>query len=524
MSYKTLGIVLFLLFAVIGADSRAADEKQAREILVYYFDLVKSDNYESACGLWEPSSYARAARLGIEYDGIPVKIDFNSPVMQHYDKVKSALPNNIISRAILDSTVFRWKLRGDDSDRTLDQFYYTALLDGYYWIITPADYFAAAWPITETKYFRIYANPDRNRDINPIALQSLDNFVEKTAGILAIPPDSLDLLAEKKIDYYLCKDDIEVESFTGTRDRGVYDAASDAVVTTFLPHYHEVALLLLNFKLHHLPPVAQPFIRNGLATHFGGRWQRAPAVVFDFGEYILKYDIIDIDSILTYDDFYNLAGGDVSYPVSSCLADYIFNNLDLAHFLDLYRRLSGSMEEIEAMPADTVKNIIAASMQTDWTGFKAAFDSFMVSRQGQSGLIVPGVAGKGDIIIDLQGLKISRIDNWLQIEYTGLDTAKPDMNFLFDKVPEMDSASSQLFDEQYHKAMKFNSFRYGVKFDKNEIGLYDYATNQIRAKFIDEPGAKSDYYDQNKNRVTAYFDLSLIDGHLPDKDNYQILK
>lgn len=521
--YRSLAALLVIL-PVWNGPVRADDTRASRELLTYYLDLVKSGNYESACGLWEPASYARSIRLGIQYNNIPIKPDFNSPVMQEFKLVKSYLPDGVISKAIFDSNVVRWKFRAEDSTFTRDHFYFTVVKDGYPWIIAPADYYTAGWSLTTTRYFRIYADPKRESELNSIALNSLDEFVTRTAATLGIVPERRKLLEETKIDYYLCNTDLEVEKITGIRDRGVYDPAYDAVVTTFLPHFHEIALLLVNFRLQHLPPATQPFIQYGFATYLGGRWQRSPAVVFDFGEYILKYKIIDIDSILTFNDFHNLEGGDVSYPVSSCLVEYLYEQLGLENFLALYGRLAGDRETIMTMTADTVRSIITDAVNMDWEQFNAGFQSFLEERGRRAGLIIPGQIEADQPVLENSGLRISTSDKWLQVVYQDADSTVGDITFLFDRCPELDSLKSMLFEEQFRGSRKFPGFRYGIRLDRNEIGLYDYAANQIKAKYIADPESSGIYYDPDKNRVTAYFGLDLLDGALPQKDNYQIIK
>ncbi|UCD95251.1 MAG: hypothetical protein JSU69_04165, partial [Candidatus Zixiibacteriota bacterium] len=284
-------LVIFLASTSLTARSTYAgtDDSRSRNLMQYYFDLVKSGNFESAQGLWEPSTQARAARLNIEYDNAPVKTDCGSPVIYNFERVKDLIPAGLYSMANIDSGVIRWKFEGEIDGEKFRHFYFTADIGGYYWLIKPQDYYAKDWPLEVSKYFRFYISPDRVDHFNNIIVEALDAFVDEAAERILIAPERMNLLAEQKIDYYLCSSENEVDKLSGQRSRGVYDRGSDAVITTFIPHYHQVALLMINFKLRTLPLFTQSFLRMGLATYLGGRWQRAPEVVFDFGDYILKY-------------------------------------------------------------------------------------------------------------------------------------------------------------------------------------------------------------------------------------------
>jgi hypothetical protein len=517
--------VLLALTSLAVRDSCAdIDKNQSRALIQYYFDLIKSGNYESAQGLWEPSTLARATRLGIEYDDAPVKPDCSSPVIYDFDAVKEILPAGLYSMASIDSGVIRWKFEAEVDEDKFQHFYYAADIDGYFWLVTPRDYYARDWPIEVSKYFRFYTNPDRVDHLNDIIVESLDAFVDGVAENISISPERMKLLAEQKIDYYLCSGETEVEKLSGERSRGVYDPGSDAVITTFIPHYHQVALLLMNFKLQKLPLFTQSFLRMGLATHLGGRWQRAPEVVFDFGNYILRYDVAEIDSVLSFEGFNDPASGDVTYPVGACLAEYLYTRLGSEAFFGLYRDLSGSYPDVVRCSVSETKDKIANATGASWEEFKQDFDDFLESRRDRHGLIHPGDVKTNEVLVSDGGLTLSVSDRWLKVEYQSDTEIKPEVDILFGKMSTLEGKSSMLFNEQYQYRREYQGYRYGIRLDMNETGLYDYATNQIKAKFIDDPVDKSAYFDIKRNRISAYFDKGLLDGVLPMEGQYLILK
>lgn len=525
---RTVNFAIFLAVLSISLIPQvsypAHDDSQINDFLFYYLDLIRSGNYESATRLWKPSVLDRASRLGIRYDGIDVKPDCMSPVIYDYDRLKGFIPLRSYSKAVIDSEVVRLKFQAGVREKENTRFYYLEKSGEYYWLTTPQDYYSRGWPVTESKYFRFYTNPEKTALLNNIGIQSLDNFVETVAEKISIPPERMSVLEINKIDYYLCGGENEVDKLSGIRAKGVYDRGTDAIITMFIPHYYEVALLLVNFKLQKLPMFTLPFIQKGFATSLGGRWQRAPEVVFDFGNYILKYDIIEIDSVLAYNDYDGFAGGDVTHPVGACLAQYIYSTLGNDAFFDTYRVMSGDFQHVTGIPVDEIKVKIASRLGQTWDEFKTAFVEYLNSPQFQRGLIYPGDVKTDRVIIDENGVRISTSEKWVKVEYHGDTDTRPDINVLFGTDAELKDKLSLLFSEQYRGDKDFSGFRYGIKLDKNEIGLYDYATNQIRAKFIDDPGSESDYYDNTLNRVTAYFGRNLTDGVLPEKGDCLILR
>jgi len=516
----------FIIISCMGKQTRSAtlNETKAGELIYDYLDLLRSGNFESAAGLWEPSCREQALRLGLVYDNIPVKADCASPYVYDYENLKDYLAAAITSKAVLDSTTIRWKLESAFEGKEVSYFYYTSLIDDYYWIIPPHYYYSQGWPTMESKYFRFIINPDLLNHANEISVRSLDEIVEKIAAELMIPEERLAVLAEKKIDYYLCRDEVEVGKLAGTRGQGFYNRGFDVVITSFMPNYHEVSLLMINFKLQNQPQFTIPFIREGLATIYGGCWQRAPEVVFDFGGYILRYDIIKIDSILTYDQFNDKTNGDITNPVGACLVNYLYRQLGVSKFFDLYRSLSGDHDFVSGLTTENVKQMVETAMEKKWPDIEIGFFAFMEECRNNHGLIYPGQVETDRVLIDKDGLVLSASDKYMMVEYTDGSDLQSGINILLKRENSLAKKSSILFDEQYKDSYDFEGYRFGIRLDKNEIGLYDYATNQIRAKFIDDPGIESPYYDTVSHKIRAYFDIGLIGEIAPQNGDYKILK
>ncbi len=500
------------------------DEQVAAESLIDYFDLIRSGNYESALSMWEPSTIKRATRLGIEYNNIPVKPDCNSPVLNNLDLIRERLNNGITSKAILDTGIIRLHFSAETKSGPIKYLYYAKKLGNYFWFIYPQDYYAANWPIYDSKYFRFYLNPKRDNSYNKIAAASLDSFVEKIAKIISISPDRLNVLEKEKIDYYLCYNDQEVSRITGIQTDGTYDRASDAIISSIFPEFHLIAQLLVNTKLQKLPLFTLPVMQEGLAISLGGRWHRSPEVILDFGEYILDYKLTEIDSVLTAIESANNEMSDITFPIEACLIDHIYKSLGNDKFFQLYRSLSGDIGFVNNLTADEVKNIIANSFEQSWAEFKKQFEDIIARDNYHGGQILPGQIETNRELLNDGGLVVSSSDDWLQINYTDQNGQNREANLMFFKPASLEGKISALFNEQYKKEQEYKGYRFGIRIDMNEIGLYDYATNQLKAKYVYNFAPDPAYFDSTSGKISAYFDIKLLDGILPGDSDYEIIK
>jgi len=515
--------LVLLLCLSTGVMALSNQAKEARSTAYYYFDLLLFGNVESAVGLWTPSAIERAGRLGIEYDDVIFKPDCNSPVVYRYDQLKQYFVNALRMQGALDDTTFL-KIKFDikPHEKRYEYFYFMTLDGQYYWFTFAEDYYAKDWTTRETEYFRIHLHPKTENLYNEIAVTALDDFVEKVAGVLETPKERLKLLKEQKIDYYLCHLPTDIEHLSNTRADAFYNQANDAVFSIGFPDYNVVAQLLINFRLQRLPLATMPFIRDGLAVYLGGSWQRDGAVLLDFGEYLLHNRVVEIDSLLIPPD--TAPAFDLVSPASAVLVEYLVGQLGWEAFFNLYRDLSGSVTEIEGMTALTIKRKLAKYLGDEWKNITAAVNEYADNRNAHGGAIFPGMVKAKKKLLDDSGLVISRSNDWIQINYVAPTETKPDMVVFFGSRKELENKKSPLRREQYKDDTMFSGYRFSIRVDQNEIGLYDYATNRLLAKYVSDFDPSEDYYDTAANRVTAYFDIDLLDGIFPETDDCLILR
>ncbi|MFT5783778.1 MAG: hypothetical protein ACI9JE_001100, partial [Candidatus Krumholzibacteriia bacterium] len=213
------------------------------------------------------------------------------------------------------------------------------------------------WPILETQFFTIHhqsPNPP-----SPAACLELDNYVARLMQTLSMTEAYQSDLRKHKLSYYLC-DDKTVTELTGYTTKGMADLNGHAVISSHFPHFHEVAHLLVNQSLADPPAQTLPLIQEGLACLLGGRWGRAPATVLYSGWVHHKFEMGQIDNVLSKSDFYTCAGGtDVAYPLGTILCEAIRRRVGWTGLMELYSRMSGSVEEVNSFEADDVITAIA---------------------------------------------------------------------------------------------------------------------------------------------------------------------
>ena len=76
---RILRYLILSLFIILWSSPQvlpaSLDENKAGEFIYYYLDLLRSGNFQSAAGLWEPTCREQASRLGLAYDNITIKAD-----------------------------------------------------------------------------------------------------------------------------------------------------------------------------------------------------------------------------------------------------------------------------------------------------------------------------------------------------------------------------------------------------------------------------------------------------------------
>ena len=88
---------------------------------------------------------------------------------------------------------------------------------------------------------------------------------------------------------------------------------------------------------------------------------------------------------------------------------------------------------------------------------------------------------------------------------------------------ELKGTLSSLFESHYRDSSQFEGYRYGIRFDQNEAGLYDYATNTLVAKYIWGITPSDDYYDKQGNKIYLKWKKSALNSVMPTRADFKLL-
>jgi hypothetical protein len=156
--------------------------------------------------------------------------------------------------------------------------------------IAALTYFTRNWKKQSGKYFDFLISDEKL--FNSYCIDKLDEVCgDEPHQLLKYNDSELQLLKEQKILYVFCSNQDEIVSITGSVSKGRYLSEHDAVVTTYSCHFHEVAHLLLNYKIKENSLYPIPFLQEGFAVATGGRGGQSNNVLNDVGYFIARYKL-----------------------------------------------------------------------------------------------------------------------------------------------------------------------------------------------------------------------------------------
>lgn len=500
-----------------------------------YIDLITSDNYESASFLWNEESRQRSNRFGISFSDIPLKTDAGSPLVRFLDIVRYEPVPPQLSVSPLEDSVYKIHYSQFAGGEVFGHDYYATSKNGYFRLIYPQDYIGRDWQVLETKFLRVRTHSAMTHFLNDALLAEVDEFVLRLSNSLGLTQMDMDATKEQKIEFFYCDSDKTVETITGALVKGTLDLASNDIISAGFPHYHELVHLLVNIRLKTMPLYTLPLFREGVAVHFGGRWGKTPEALKDLSAFLYRQGLVDIDSILTMDGFSRDASADIVYPIAGSFAGFLIKRIGITPYFQLYRRLSGDLPELQRLSHDSVAVIIASGLNLDdWPSVVVAFDSYIEETQSGYRLASPGATGatgasgatgetgQGKVLLETSDCKVIENSEWVGFEfaYKGQDGSG---TLLFGVDKRFGEKRSRLFDEQFGDDHEFGGYRFSVRFDRNEAGLYDYVSNQLVAKHIEGISPPGNYMSEDSTRIRFRVRRELLGEVRPSEDDFLFL-
>jgi len=285
-----------------------------------------------------PNEFKIAKRFGIEYEGIENKF-----------LIANEIPKDLSNDLLNGKIKYGYKLESLESNFSLLTITIPSLnLKREYFLkdsflVTSAYYHSRNWKTITTDHFQLFVSDETL--FNDYSINLLGDFINRMTEILSFTETELNQIKEKKIFYFLCKDEEEIQKVTGFTTRGIFILALDYIITTYNTHYHELLHFLINYKLRKLPLYTHPFLQEGFAVAFGGRGGLEAHTISEMGIFLIKSGFANYIELLSKLDFQK-TDASISYPISGLYTDFLIKNIGIDNYIKLYKKYSDTSDKV----------------------------------------------------------------------------------------------------------------------------------------------------------------------------------
>ncbi|MGB5105298.1 MAG: hypothetical protein WBP42_01135 [Candidatus Zixiibacteriota bacterium] len=505
---RLLAITMLLISQTVFAQDK---EHDIEKFFTNYVELLKKADYPEALNCWGLLDRTISDQLKLQYANEPIKLEMESPLWRNIEAIRAGT-------ATVEVDTIRFS-------RDFAQIYYAVKTDGKSYVgrsyaisesvlnpsfVSAVHVYCEAWEETSSRFIRLkYRDPSL---FQTTALEDADVFVEETAKKLGISNEKMMILETLKFNAFLCESYGEVEQIAGKLALGAMMPSMDAVISKYMPPYHEISQFLVNYSLKDAPSHTLPILKYGTATFLGGRWGRSPEVLHSLGSYLYLNDLSPIDTLIPPAWFETFeANPDFAYPIAGLFCEFVWNKIGRTKYFELYRQMSGTRAQVEAITVDQFKQAVATALGSDWAAIEAEFKEGI--KQTKYSGIAPGSQDQGNLVLEsgTSALQVRVVEDSTHYNFV-VKLAQNDAQgalLLANMGPS--PYKSFLFGEQFTDSTYFNQV-YGIRFSAAEAGTYNYYTNEITGKYI--VGVTSDQPLADKSGSTLRFrvEKKLLDG------------
>jgi len=392
-------------------------------------------------------------RLGVSYPEAPCKplISWDLSAGNRERLLQDGL-NGQFAIEELDDRHSRLTLFPADSTATRNWVFRDSM------VISSILYQVRNWKQIDSPHFRFFISDTTL--FHPANIEALESFLADTALRLGMSDTDMDRLAKEKIYYCFCSNQEEIQELTGYVARGMYVVSHDIIVSTYSAHFHEIAHLLMNFKLKQPHLYTHPFFLEGFAVAVGGRGGKSPAILHQLGLSIHREGWVSLGELLDAEGFYRL-NASMSYPGSALYNRFLLEKLEAPDYLALYARHGGDAQSVMTMRINEAE----LPGETAWRQY--------LEKQPHEGAIKPGVAG----------LETTHEPVVFRPLPGGADFgfAVPGTTLAFGG-PAIEGYRSFLF-EDFFEDKPYARERYFIRASSGEVAVYDLFTNTMIALY-----------------------------------------
>lgn len=402
-----------------------------------------------------------SSRLGITYDGVQHKVLMNS----EYER------REVLIKELQEA-------RSLDFEKSAEEEYevYWAKSFGlrFYFknkkYTSPIFYHTRDFKNNESKYFKFIVSDTTL--YNHYSINRLDNFVDSMLVMMNFTSAEKELLKKEKIIYVLCKDENEIEKVAGVKSRGQYFVAYDAVVSTYNAHVHEVAHLLMNYRIKDNVKPALLFFLEGFAVATGGRGGINKNVLANIGSYLVRSGFVSYYGLLSHKGFTS-EDASISYSIAGLYNRFLLEKLGFDAYLSMYKQYSRDLESLSQFDSSNV--VLPPDEEFRQYLESAKLTSIILDEKdrpvGESSFI--GDAGEN------YSFDINKSILFLEFTEDSTDRIKL---FEYPVLKELPQAfpgyRSKLFEEHFPGEI-YKSEKYHIMKSEGEINIYNYYTNEL---------------------------------------------
>lgn len=506
-----------LLVSIITINSFQPLFAQPETVFDAYVQALVAEDWMKAETYWLPEEIRTSKRLDITYAGIKTKYDCASPLISALEGIRNNDVKVSVTETIYHDDWAQMAVQLTTSNDSVTVSYYLMESEGEWRLTSPLLIHTRDWKRYDTRYVTVHFS-DASL-INKHALEELDRFTASVGKCFELSPLEMERLEEEKIDYYLCTEE-EIKKLTGFSTHGMTNLQFDAIISRHLPHYHEMVHLLINYALKELPLYTLPCLQEGIAVCLGGRWRRSPGVIFQIGHFTLAQKIFRLEDVLAYDGFHKKVNNpDFSYPLSGIFVKFLIDRFGIERFKSLYRDLSGTESKVRSFSAEDIQSQVSTTCEISWVEIRDNFahywEQFEFSGLNPGGDLLPNQPLMILKSADLSA-QIWDLDNAYFFEIQAMTETPSGVILMKDSSSSVtESYQSRLFAEHLPNA-QYHGEIYGIQFSTNEVGLYDYYTNNLLAKYVSSFSPSSDYWDSEEKTIRFRLDKTILNQRMFD--------
>lgn len=325
-------------------------------------------------------------------------------------------------------------------------------------VVSSILYGVCNWKQFDSKHFRFFISDTTL--FHTANVSALESFLVDITTRLGVSDADMERLSREKIYYCFCKNQDEIHKLTGHAARGMYVVSHEIIISTYSAHSHELAHLLINFKLKQPHLYTHPFFLEGFAVAVGGRGRKSPEILHQLGLSLYRAGWISLDDLLNAAEFSQL-NESISYPSSAPYNRFLLDYLEISNYLMLYVRYGGDAQSVSQMRVKRPE----LPTEAEWRRYLA--------KQQHECAIGPRAIGfdttYGPVAFQL-------LPDEMHFGF-----AVPEITMLFDSMPFV-AYHSFLF-EQLFKDRSYDGARFLIKASSKEVGVYDLYTNTLIAHY-----------------------------------------